>query len=428
MDVGSPSRSAALCWGQRWSWNEQRAPAEERTATLMLSRIVDAPATAAPADVHDAARRVVGRHEVLRSTFIEGPDGRPRQDVRPPDPPSYGFAEFDREADCLAWLRAPVDLASAWPLRIAVLHLPGGATGLGVSVHHIAADLYGFDLLCTELRAAVRAATRGVQPRLPVVGLQPADLAAFEQSPDGAAVNDRALRHWSRHDEELADVLGALRSGGPRPGGEMYVARVSAPFPGRLADLATTGHSTEGAVAVAAVACVLARHLGRTRIPLAMNVANRHREGLRQSVCAVTQSGLVSVAVPDPATIETAVPGAWAGMLTGMRHAYYDTDQLFERMTSLDNGGRHATVAPPSINIVRVGTALPGVTMVPRPDLSDDRITSWVGQCRRRCLGLHFHVQASARQLSVELRCGSHLLAMEDCHRLAAEALRLILG
>jgi hypothetical protein len=423
-----PIRGGALSWGQRWSWNEQRADAAERTATLILSRVVDLPAAADVAGIRAAVRLAVSRHEVLRSTFAVDGNGTPRQSVWPAELELYQIEQFDRDADYLAWLRRPMDVGSAWPLRVAVLHLPGGATGLAVSTHHIATDLYGFDALCQELRTSVRTAAGGVVPPLPPVGRQPVELAAFEQSPAGVAVNDRAIRHWLGHDDDLGEVLASLRARSDRPNGVLHAARVVAPRPSRLSDLAALRHSSEGAVAVAAVACVLAGHLGRARVPMAMSVANRHLEGLRQSVCSVTQSGLISVPVADPRELAHTVPAAWAGMLTGMRHAYYDCDDLFDQMKSLDRGGRHVTVAPPSINIVRVAAPLPGLTLVARPDLSDGRFTSWTGQCDRRCLGLHFHVQVSTRQLAVELRTGAHLLSMDDCHRLAAEVLTLILG
>jgi hypothetical protein len=417
-----------LSWGQRWSWNEQQAPASDRTATLILSRIVDAPGAADLAVVRAAVRLVVSRHEALRSTFAVNADDAPRQLVWPADSELLEVGQFDREAECTAWLRRPMDLASDGPLRVAVLHPGGGATSLGVAAHHIAADLYGFDVLCRELRLAVRACAQGEPARLPPAGRHPVDLAAFEQSPAGITVNDRALRHWLRHDDDLADVLGSLRARFDEPSDIMHVARVVSVRGQRLPELARAQHSSDGAVAIAAVACVLAGHFGRTSVPLAMSVANRHLEGLRQNVCCVVQSGLVNVPVPDPRRLERAVPGAWAGMLTGMRNAYYDHDELFERMTSLDSDGRHSTVAPPSVNIVRVGADLPGLILTPRPDLSAKRFSSWIGRCDRRCLGLHFHVQTSAKQLTVELRSGAHLLSVEDCHRLAAEVLTLMLG
>jgi hypothetical protein len=421
-------RHAALCWGQRWSWSEHQTHAAERTATLILSQFVDAPPSAQIVDVRSAVRLVIGRHEALRATFGIDDSGRPRQEVWPAGLDLYQFEQFDRESDCLAWLRRPFDLSSAWPLRIAVLHLAGGGIRLGVATHHIAADFYGFDLLCQELSAALRATADRVALSLPSAGRQPVDLAAFEQSPAGAAVNDRAMDHWTRQDDDLGEVLGLLRARFEEPSEVMYVARVTSTGRPRSVDLPTVRPGIESAVAVAAVACALAGYLGRSQVSLAMGVSNRHLEGLRQSVCCVTQSGLVSVQVPDPRRVEGSLPSAWAGMLAGMRHAHYDHDELFERMKSLDTGCRHSTVAPPSINIARVGSTVPGLTPVSRPDLGDERFTTSLGQCDRRCLGLHFHLQGSAEQLSVELRSGAHLLSMDECHQLAVDVLTSIIG
>lgn len=426
--VPGASRQAALCWGQRWSWNEQQVPVRERTASLMLSRIVDAPGARSPTVVRDAARLVISRHESLHSTFAVDGDGSPRQYVWPTEGERYSLKVFDREVDCLFWLRQPADLTESWPLRIGLLRSGAGPERLGVATHHVAADLYGFDVLCQELVAAIGARARGAEARLPPIGRQPVDLAEFEQSPAGAAVNARAIGHWLRHDDDLGEVLGGLRARFLEPSDVMYVARVVSTRRQRLIDLAKAEHGSEAAVAVAAVAGALAGHLRRNRIPLTMYVSNRHLAGLRRSVSCVTQSGLLSVQVPDPRTIEAVIPRAWSGMLDGMRYAYYDGDELSTRMRSLDSGGRHSTIAPPSINIVRAGATLPEVNLRPRPDLDDGRFTSWAGQGERRCLSLYFHVQASAAELSVELRAGAHLLSMLECHQLAADAMRLITG
>jgi hypothetical protein len=396
-------------------------------------------------EVRAAVRLAVSRHESLRSTFATDPAGTPRQSVWPADAEAYEFEQFDREADCLAWLGRRMDVRSGWPLRVAVVRRAGAPMRLGVALHHIAADLHGFDLLCDELRASVRALVRRDDPRLPVIARQPVDLARFEQSKAGAAINRRAIAHWLRHDDALGEVLSTLRASsdrpsgdrasgdlasGDRPSGVMNVARVVARDAGhRLAALASAGRSSEGAVAVAAVACVLARNLGRTSVPLCMGVANRHLAGLGQTVSCLTQVGLINVGIPDLGDIGSVVPRAWAGMIAAMRYAHYDGDELSERMSSLDSGGRHVTAAPPSINIVRTGAAVPGLVLVPRPDYGDgERFTTWVGQTRQSCLSHYFHVQKSGSDLSIELRTGAQLLSMDESQALVADALRLIIG
>ncbi len=424
-----PQRQGPLCWGQRWSWHEQQVPVERRLTSLVLSRLVDLPGGARTGDVHAAVRLVVSLHEVLRSTFAADGLGVPRQTVWPAEADAYQFAEFDGKAGALRWLRGHMDVRVGWPLRVAVVRT-GGRLRLGVATHHLAADLDGFDLLCEQLRAATAASVRGAAPAPAAVGRQPLDLAAFEQSAAGAATDDRAIAYWLRHDDELGDLLAAMRARCDAPGPVMRVARVTSPDAGdRLAALASRGHASTGAVAVAAVACVLARHLGRSSVPLSTVVTNRHLPGLARTVCCLSQSGVLRVRVPDPRALSSSVPSSWAGMVRAMRHAHYDGDRLSERMTAFDSGGRHLTVAPPSITMHRSAITWPGLRLVPRMDGAPGApFTSLTGEIDQHCLGYHFHAHRSGAQLSIELRTGGHLLSMEECHRLATEVMTLIRG
>jgi hypothetical protein len=329
----------------------------------------------------------------------------------------YELQDFDDAPRAREWLRRPLDILAGWPLRVAILRTGTEPPRLGITVHHIAADGYGFGILCEELRHVLGALARGEAPSLRPVGRQAADLAAFERSPAGRAANERAIAYWLGQNEQLEEVLDSLRSRFDEPSDVMHVARVvSAPGRRRAADLAEAAGSSQPVVAVAAIACVLAGHLRRDTFPMTTSVNNRHLPDLARSVCSVAQDGLVRAHVPDARDVGSAIPDAWSGMVGAIQHAYYDGDELSERMGAFDSGGPHTTAAPPSVNVVQVAGE------------EQHAETSWVGAVDQRCVSLYFRARPSESHLTFELRAGSHLLSAGDSLVLVTEAMRLILG
>ncbi|GIJ76934.1 Condensation domain-containing protein [Micromonospora phaseoli] len=426
--VDGAHRQAPLCWGQRWSWHEQQLPAGQRSPGLHLVRLVELPDGARTDDVRAALQLLVTRHTVLRSTFaVPASGGVPLQTVWPAEDARYELGAFDDAAHARTWSQGrDLDIAAQWPLRAAVGPVRPGVLGVLLVVHHIAADQYAFDLLCAELLDAVRAAVRQLCLPLPPADRQPVELANFEQSTVGVQVTERALGHWLRHDDDLGESLTRLRAGAGPPSGQLHLTRVVVDGgASRLAELGAATQASAVAVAVAAVACTLARHLDREVVPMTMRIANRHRPGYARSVSSLAQSGLLVVPVTDPGDLAGVAPAAWSATLHAMRHAYYDGDELSERMPALDSGRRHATVVPPSVNVVPVDELPPA----PVPRLSTgDGPAVWAGQVDSPCLGLDFHVGIGASGLAIELRAGTHLVAGDDAVGLVREAMALILG
>src|SRR5262249_22075910 len=160
--------------------------------------------------------------------------------------------------------RRPMDVRSGWPVRAAVVRPDAGPARLGLAVHHLAADRLGFGVLWEELRHVVDAAGRGEAPALPPARRPPPGGAAVRRAPAGAAVSERAIAYWLEQDGVLGEVLDWLRRTFGEPGDTMHVARVvSGSGRRRLDELAAATGCSEASVAVAAVGCVLARHLGR---------------------------------------------------------------------------------------------------------------------------------------------------------------------
>jgi len=412
--------SVNLCWGQQWAWQQQEMPPDRRSPSLIFTCVMSLPEQTRLGDVQAALRMVTARHAALRSTVSAGPGRPPQSVVWSAEADGYDLARFDDREHGERWLRDQMDIGASWPLRVAVLGR--GPMRLGIAAHHIASDRYGFDLLCRELRLALRATLRRTTPPLPPVGRQPADIAAFERSAAGAAVSRRAIEYWLDHRAELDVAVCVLGARFDTTSGAMHVARaVSVDAKTSLSTLATAAHSSEASVAVAAIASVLAGHLGTQTVPFYLTSANRHLTGLKHSVCSVAQAGLASVSVPAPNDLPRLVPAASKATLAALSHAYYDGSALAERARAAGGPGPHPPVSPPSINILHSddssppggGHGLPATAHTTRAD--------------RPCLGLNFHVRLTTASVSVELRAGTHLLSASECRELVAGTLRLLL-
>ncbi|MCA2211350.1 condensation domain-containing protein [Jidongwangia harbinensis] len=409
-------RSGALCWGQQWAWEQQQLPAGRRAPTLLLRRLIPVPDDAEPDDLRRSVLRSVARHAVLRSTFAADGSGEPRQRVWPAEPGRLAFREFTDAAAGERWLAGPYDLGSGWPLRAALLRT-GRRRSLGLSVHHIAADLHGVAVLRDELRGALSGGPAGRPEAAPRQAL---DLAAYESSPAGAATTAKAVRYWRRHAGDLDQMIRRLAAGvdgTPRDAGPGSTHRVrtrcGTPSAGRL----------ETAGVVGAIAVALARFLRIDRVPLTLLSPNRHLPGVRRSVCSLAQSGLCPIDVPSARSLPAAVAGAWSGLLRAQAHAYCDGRELTRALAGVFTGPRGYPITAPSVNILRAETAdVPG-----DEGLAGTFPEAGATVSDRPCAGLNFHVLLSAREVVLELRAGTHLISAASCRELVSASMRLIL-
>jgi hypothetical protein len=325
------------------------------------------------------------------------------------------------------WLRRDFNLRSEWPLRVAVVGGGRAARRLAITAHHIAVDHYGLGLLCAEMLEAVRAFELGAMPSLPPVVWQPADIAAFERSPAGATIHERAMDDRRSQQQTRRDALRRLNAAVGGPADDMYVARlVSTKAIARLTDLASAAGRSAGAIVVSAVACVLARFLEHSTVPIAMVVNNRHLTYFKQTVCSVAGNGLMSIRVRDPDDLLDVVPDAWLGMVRAMRHGYYNPAQAREKAQAAREDEPPMVVREPSLNIMKGESPAPEYG----PSLTDevDRRSSaeWFGRVDRPCRGLNFHVTMLDSCLAVELRVGTNLMTADRCQQLAASVMEVV--
>ncbi|HEX5569114.1 MAG TPA: hypothetical protein VFY14_19715, partial [Streptomyces sp.] len=110
-----------------------------------------------------AVRALVGRHEVLRTTYAHDPsDGSGTQYVATAPGPARTLEEIlrvvpeDEARDAFGRLRThPFRLDEEWPLRVVLSERAGRVREIGVVVDHVAADGAGAQVLRRDLGTLV---------------------------------------------------------------------------------------------------------------------------------------------------------------------------------------------------------------------------------------------------------------------------------
>ena len=232
---------------------------------------------------------VVRRHEGLRTTFVEGPEGEPVQRIAPEpagfvlpwvDLSGLPLAAGEEEARRLAVgeARRPFDLARG-PLLRCLLVERAEEHVLFFTLHHIISDDWSMGLLADEVELIYQAILEGRPSPLEPLTLQPADFAVWQRR--RGPVVDEALAWWRRYLEGVPALL-ELPTDRPRPAVRRGLGgQVSATLDAALLDdLHRLGQgigATFFMTVLAALQVVLARH-GRVRdLAVGSPIAGRDR-------------------------------------------------------------------------------------------------------------------------------------------------------
>ncbi|MEY9862088.1 amino acid adenylation domain-containing protein [Catenulispora sp. GAS73] len=236
-----------------------------------------------------ALERIVHRHEVLRTTFVLGPDG-PLQLIHdtvrvplvlrtlPESPPAERSAVL--EEILAAEAATPFDLSQGPLIRATLV----GRTTLLVMTHHIVWDGWSASIFEHELAELYSAFEAGREPDLPPLTEQYADYASAETRLDHAEHRD----YWSTALAGVPTELD-LPTDRPRPalqthhGGTRGFA-VPAGTAERLRDLAGQEDATAFVVQLAAFAVLLGRYSGARDLVIGTPVTTRARPELEDLI------------------------------------------------------------------------------------------------------------------------------------------------
>lgn len=165
-----------------------------------------------PESWRNAVQQVIDRHDILRTCYVESPDGVlavvTEQQVQ------LQWRQLDAadtsdgtESEIRLWLTGlfnqPFDLATDLPVRCGVMALATDRYILAVCLHHICADLWSLRLLLNEVLQVYQLQVAGSSVVPPRDALQYRDYAAWHNEVVQAALYQQQLEFWQDY---LADV------------------------------------------------------------------------------------------------------------------------------------------------------------------------------------------------------------------------------
>lgn len=288
--AGIPPRSGngpwPLSYAQELMWLlQQLNPAGNAYNSPMAVRIEG------PLDVAALGRAleaVISRHEILRTTYVEG-GTEPLQVVHPPARREIplvdlsGVPDIQRRQRTDALLQAeserPFDLSTGPVLRSTLVRLGAEDHVLLIVAHHIAIDGWSKGVLWRELTICYDAYAAGSLPSLAPPPLQYADWAVWHRRRLEEGLLGQQLDHW-RDRLAGAPALLELPTDRPRPAalsgrGDRRHRQFEPAVLDGLQRLARTEGGTLFMVALAAFAVLLHRYSGQDEVVIGTPVAGR---------------------------------------------------------------------------------------------------------------------------------------------------------
>ncbi|MDH6121214.1 hypothetical protein ABH930_005759 [Kitasatospora sp. GAS204A] len=333
---GGRARTAPLAWGQRTTWDDMGRFLPEVKAFFVLSRRVPVPAGLGADAVVDGLRVLLERHESLRSRYHRAPGAAVVQEVLPEGrvpltvidwTPADGEpfeAAVERAQQAVVTRR--IDHASEPPVLLTLLTRAGAPALVVLGVSHVAADARAVDLLMAELAGLLDATAAGAPAPPPWTRWQPADQAAYEQSPAGMLRNAAALH---RLREQLAAAApGAFPAPVPPvtpPGHPRYLCGrlESAAVPLALRVLARRHRTSTSAVLLAATAALARALTGTERHTFALVAAGRTDPAAQYAITSLSQTGWATLDTGVASFAELTATAATA-LADTARHCLHD--------------------------------------------------------------------------------------------------------
>jgi amino acid adenylation domain-containing protein/thioester reductase-like protein len=282
------ANGAPLSHGQRALWFLHRLAPDSAAYNLHFCARIRSPLD--PEILRRSFDALTARHESLRATFPERPDG-PAVVAHDPVPvplPIYDASRWSADELDLrlhAEAHQPFDLARGPVHRATLFRRADDDHYLLLTVHHIVSDYWTLGVLMDELNTIYRAVRAGAAVPLPPPERSYADFVAWQQDLLAGPEGDRLWEYWR---EKLSAPVGetlpalSLPTDRPRPAvlsdrGATQRFSLDAALTGKLKDLARAERTTLFAVLLAAYQAFLHRLTGEDDIPIGSPVACRGR-------------------------------------------------------------------------------------------------------------------------------------------------------
>ncbi|MEH1125274.1 condensation domain-containing protein [Micromonospora sp. CPCC 206061] len=276
---GARGGDAPLTWGQRSTrrWIDWLGPYE---ASLNVPYVLPVPAGSDNAAVREGLRRLVERHEALRTTY---PDGAQR--VLRAGSLDVVTRTGDPEAVLAELAAEPFRHDDGVPVRCAIVD----DTAVALVTSHLSTDWSAMMILAAELPALVRGES------LPEPTWHPLDQAAAEATPEAVRHNAEALAHWRSILERAPRSLLDFPERTPEPERFVRLGMDSPALAAAAPTLASRWGVSVGSLLATTAGAALATLGGHETAALRVICGNRREAPLRGMVGKAAQDGLFAV-------------------------------------------------------------------------------------------------------------------------------------
>ncbi|MFF3029990.1 amino acid adenylation domain-containing protein [Streptomyces rubiginosohelvolus] len=257
--------------------------------------------------LEESLDEIVRRHELLRTTFVEGADGMPEQIIHPPVPVTVQVEDLTGEPEEIREILAldrmqtivarPFDVGRLPLFRWVLFKLSADHHMLLLVEHHFIHDGWSFGVLMQELRECYRAFSEGGRPHLPELPVQFADYAVWQRE---WLAGEEAERQWTFWREKLrgAEELLPLPTDRPRPQvqshhGDVVITPVPADLYRRIRQLGGPTGATGYMVMTAIFTMLMNQYSGKTDMTIAISMANRRFESTERLIGMMINGGLL---------------------------------------------------------------------------------------------------------------------------------------
>lgn len=261
---------------------------------------------------------LLARHEALRTTFVLV-DGTPVQSFVAATDCQFALYQHDLRdsADAAVELarltqleaEGDFDLERGPLIRGRLLRTADDEHVLLITMHHIVADGWSFEIVFRELGALYRAALLGEPDQLPPLPVQYADYAAWQRSVLAGAALQRQAVYWQGQ-LAGAPVMIELPTDRPRPAEQDYTGAfleftLDTELSAALRQLSLRHGTTLFMTVYAGLATLLARLSGQDDIVIGTPVANRDRAECETLVGFFANTLALRVGLMDRPTVAT---------------------------------------------------------------------------------------------------------------------------
>ena len=244
--------------------------------------------------LNDALKKVVSRHEVLR-TVIQEQDGMAFQVVKETDLFNLTIIEgsdFDNEPKAIQKkielsVKAPFDLSKDDMMRAALIKLPEDEHILVITVHHIASDGWSVSVFVKEMVELYSAFTEGRAANLTTLTLQYADFSIWQRNhlqSDGIA---KKMDYWKNKLQGVEPL--ELPIDFPRPAvqsrkGSVVTFSLGADISEKLQQFSQQQGTTLFMTLLSVFKVLLFRYSGQQDICIGTPIAGRQQQELEELI------------------------------------------------------------------------------------------------------------------------------------------------